>query len=157
MVDEQISAAFQALNWGKRGLAMDVGSDIGREIFFDMVARADLVVEGFRPGMLARLGIDYEAARKVNPRIIYVSITGFGQDGPRADRAGHDLNYIGYGGLLGLNGNESSGPLAPGAQIADVAGGAYMALVGALSALLARNNSGCGQHVDVAMLDGILP
>jgi len=157
IVAPDISAAFQALNMGKRSLAMDVNTAAGREVFFDLVKRADLVVEGFRPGMLRKLGINYETARAVNPRIIYVSITGFGQDGPYANLAGHDLNYIGFGGLLGLTGTAEGPPIAPGAQIADVAGGAYMAVIGSLSALLARDRTGTGQHVDVAMLDGILP
>lgn len=151
------SAAFEMLNRGKRGLALDVTVPEGRAVFMDLIKTADLVLEGFRPGVLAKAGIDYAEAQKVNERVIYVSITGYGQDGPYAQKAGHDLNYIGYAGILGATGKKETGPIPPGVQIGDVAGGGYMAVIGALSALQARQTSGRGQHVDISMLDGCIP
>ncbi len=151
------SAGYLAVNRAKKSLALDLQTPEGKAVFFDLVKTADLVVEGFRPGVLARAGLDYEQAKTVNPRIIYVSITGYGQNGPYAREAGHDLNYIGYAGILGATGKADSGPVPPAPQLADVAGGGYMSVIGALSALWARERNGKGQLVDVSMLDGVLP
>lgn len=150
------SAGYLAVNRSKRSLACDSRSDKGKELFFRLVATADLVVEQFRPGVLDKMGLGYEAALRYNPRIIYVSLTGYGQTGPYAAEAGHDLNYIGYAGILGVTGTAAT-PIIPGPQIADVAGGAYLAVIAAMSALWSREKSGEGQHVDVSMLDGVLP
>ncbi len=151
------SAGYLAVNRAKKSLALDLQTTEGKTVFFDLVKTADMVVEGFRPGVLEGAGLGYEQAKTVNPRIIYVSITGYGQDGPYAREAGHDLNYIGYAGILGATGTADSGPVPPAPQLADVAGGGYMSVIGALSALWARDRTGKGQHVDVSMLDGVLP
>jgi len=126
----------------------------GKAIFRRLVADADVVLEGFRPGVTARLGIDYESLRQLNPRIIYCSLSGYGQDGPYRDRVGHDINYLGYAGVLDLIGAAGRGPVIPGVQIADIGGGAMMAAIGILAAAIAREETGRGQFVDVAMLDG---
>jgi crotonobetainyl-CoA:carnitine CoA-transferase CaiB-like acyl-CoA transferase len=113
------------------------------------------VVESFRPGAMERLGLGYDALRERNPRLIYVSITGYGQDGPLASLVGHDINYMAMGGALDLNGTCGGPPLIPGIQIADLAGGALQAIVGVLLALAARAKTGRGQSVDVSMLAGV--
>ncbi len=153
----EISSAWLALNRSKRSLALDFKNEKGRQVFFDLVKTADIVIEGFRPGVLDKTGIGYESAKTHNSKIIYVSVTGYGQTGPRANDAGHDINYIGYTGALDLNGTEQTGPLMPGVQMADVAGGAYMAIIAILSALWSRDRTGEGQHIDIAMTDGVLP
>ena len=117
---------------------------------------ADVVLESFRPGVLDRLGVGYEAMRAVNPRIVYCAITGYGQDGPMRDRSGHDMNYLGLIGLLGLTGEADGPPVQAAGQIADLGGGALMAAFGILAALRERDRSGEGQFVDVSMADGAL-
>ena len=151
------SANYMAYNRSKRSVLLDYQTPDGRDQFLDLVKTADVVVEQFRPGHLDRLGIGYAAARAVNPRIIYVSVTGFGQTGPYAHLAGHDLNYIALAGVLDLTGDGNSGPTVPGVQLADIAGGSYMSVVATLSALYARERTGEGQHVDVSMTDAVLP
>lgn len=153
------SANYMAYNRSKRSVLLNYQTPEGRDQFLNLVKTADVVVEQFRPGHLDRLGIGYAAARAVNPRIIYVSVTGFGQTGPYAHLAGHDLNYIALAGVLGLTGdsNPDSGPTVPGVQLADIAGGSYMSVVGTLSALYARERTGEGQHVDVSMTDAVMP
>ncbi|MEE9912365.1 MAG: CoA transferase [Deltaproteobacteria bacterium] len=151
------SAGFIAVNRSKRSLSVNLKAKKGVDIFFALLKTADIVIEQFRPGVLTDLGIAYEAARRVKPDIIYVSITGYGQDGPYAREAGHDINFMGYAGILSATGTPQTGPVIPGPQLGDVAGGAYMSIIACLSALWAREKTGRGQHVDVAMLDGVLP
>lgn len=151
------SAGFVAVNRSKRSLALNLKTPKGVGIFFSLVKTADIVIEQFRPGVLDEMGIGYEQARQVKEDIIYVSITGYGQNGPYAQHAGHDINYIGYAGILSSAGSRETGPLLPGPQLADVAGGAYMSMIACLCALWAREKTGKGQHVDVAMLDSVLP
>ena len=152
------SANYLAFNRSKRSLALNYNTAEGQKKFFDLVETADVVVEQFRPGFLDKIGIGYEAARAVNPRIIYVSVTGYGQTGPYAHLAGHDLNYIAHAGVLGMTGdNPAQAPAVPGVQIADIAGGSYMSVIGTLAALQARTRTGVGQHVDVSMTDGAMP
>jgi crotonobetainyl-CoA:carnitine CoA-transferase CaiB-like acyl-CoA transferase len=141
-------AVFRATNRGKRSFALDLKSADGKAAFREMVANADVLLEGFRPGVMGRLGLDYPALRAVNERLIYVSLTGYGQTGPYAAMAGHDINYIALSGLLGVTG------AIPGAQIADLAGGSLQAVIGILLALMARHKTGRGQYVDVSMLEG---
>ena len=155
-VDGQ-SAGYLAVNAHKKSLGLKLRSEEGKTLFLDLAKKADVLVEGFRPGVMESAGLGYETLKDVNPRIIYLSITGYGQTGPYANEPGHDLNYIGYAGILGATGNQKTGIIAPGHQPADVAGGAYMALNACLSALYAREKTGVGQYVDVAMLDGVLP
>ncbi len=151
------SANYLAVNRNKRSLCFDFNAAEGREIFLRLVAAADVVIEQFRPGVLEKIGFGYDAAAAVNPHIIYVSLTGYGQTGPYAQKAGHDINYIGYAGLLGSTATAAGGVTLPGGQVADVAGGAYLSVMAVFSALFARQRSGEGQRVDVSMLDGTLP
>ena len=150
-------AGYIAVNRNKKSFVLDLRSDAGKELFFKLVEKADVVVEQYRPGVLVKMGLDYEKAKKVNPRIIYCSITGFGQTGPYADIPGHDLNYMGLAGISDIIGPKNGAPVVPGIQVADVAGGGLMSVIGILSALIARQTTGKGQHVDVSMFDGILP
>jgi crotonobetainyl-CoA:carnitine CoA-transferase CaiB-like acyl-CoA transferase len=149
------AAMFEMLNRGKQSLALNYRNQQGREIFLQLAANADLIVETFKPGSVDKWGIGYEAVKAVNPGIIYCSLSGYGQTGPYANRPGHDLNYIAIGGLLGLTGTPDSGPVPPGAQIADL-GGATFAALHILAALLQRAQTGEGQYIDVAMLDPVV-
>ncbi|HZS04984.1 MAG TPA: CaiB/BaiF CoA-transferase family protein [Blastocatellia bacterium] len=150
------SAYFFAVNRNKQSVGVDLKQQAGREIFLKLAATADIIVEGNRPGVMKRLGLDYETLRQANPRIIYCAITGYGQDGPYRDEAGHDINYIGIAGVLGLNGARGGPPLIPGVQIADLAGGSMQSVIGILLALAARERTGEGQVVDISMMDGAL-
>ena len=151
------SAGFVAVNRSKRSLALNLKTPKGVGLFLSLVKTADIVIEQFRPGVLDEMGIGYNQARQVKENIIYVSITGYGQYGPYAKDAGHDINYIGYAGILSSAGSRETGPLLPGPQLADVAGGAYMSMIACLCALWAREKTGKGQLVDVSMLDCVLP
>lgn len=150
------SAAYLSLNRSKRSLALDTGKEEGRQVFFGLVSTADLVVEQFRPGVLDKIGIGYEQAALFNPRIIYVSITGYGQNGPYRTKPGHDINYMALAGLLSQvkKGEEMA---VPGFQTADVAGGAYLSVMACMAGLWHRERTGKGQRIDVSMMDGILP
>ena len=151
------SANYLSFNRSKRSLALNYNKPEGRETFLKLVEKADVVVEQFRPGFLDKMGMGYEAAKAINPQIIYVSITGYGQTGPYAHLAGHDLNYTAYAGVLGITGNADDAPIVPGVQLADIAGGSYMSVIGTLAALQARTRTGQGQHVDVSMTDAVMP
>jgi alpha-methylacyl-CoA racemase len=148
---------YLAYNRSKKSMFLDYKSEEGRKIFFELVKTADVVVEQFRPNYLDKIGLGYEEAKKVNPKIIYVSVTGYGQTGPYSHLAGHDLNYIAHAGVLGITGEKDSSPTLPGVQMADIAGGSYMSVIATLSALHARTQSGKGQHVDVSMTDSVMP
>lgn len=150
------SALFLALNRNKRSIRIDLKNDDGREVLLALVREHDVVLESFRPGVLDRLGAGYEAMRAVNPKLVYCAITGYGQDGPLRDRPGHDMNYLGLVGLLGLTGERDGPPVQAAGQIADLGGGALMAAFGILAALREAERTGEGQVVDVAMADGAL-
>jgi alpha-methylacyl-CoA racemase len=150
------SALFLALNRGKRSIRVDLKNDRGREVLLRLVREADVLLESFRPGVLDRLGVGWERLRAENPALVYCAITGYGQEGPNRTRSGHDMNYLGLNGLLGLTGDEHGPPVQPAGQIADLGGGALMALVGILVALRERERSGEGQLVDCSMFDGSL-
>jgi crotonobetainyl-CoA:carnitine CoA-transferase CaiB-like acyl-CoA transferase len=151
------SALFIALNRGKRSLTINLKHDAGRALLLDLARRADVLIEGFRPGVLARLGLDYTTLRDVNPRLIICAISGYGQQGPLRGRVGHDLNYLGYAGALPLFAPRRGGtPIVPGLQIADLGGGALVAALGILAALLERQRTGVGEYLDIAMTDGVL-
>ncbi|MDO8209441.1 CaiB/BaiF CoA-transferase family protein [Conexibacter sp. CPCC 206217] len=154
--DSARSALFLALNRNKRSIRLDLKSAAGREVLLRLVRDADVLLESFRPGVLDRLGVGYERLREENAGLVYCAITGYGQDGPLRDRAGHDTNYLGLGGLLALTGERDGPPVQASAQIADVGGGALMGAVGILAALRERDRSGEGQLVDVSMTDGAL-
>jgi crotonobetainyl-CoA:carnitine CoA-transferase CaiB-like acyl-CoA transferase len=144
------------LNRGKRSLTLNLKSDEGKGIFRELAASADVVLEGFRPGVVRRLGVDCETLSAANPRLVYCSISGYGQDGPMRDVAGHDINYISYAGVLGACGRKGEPPTLPPVQIGDLFGGAMMALSGILMALLERERTGKGRAIDVSMTDGSL-
>jgi alpha-methylacyl-CoA racemase len=150
------SALFLALNRGKRSMRVNLKEERGREVLLRLVREYDVVLESFRPGVLDRLGVGWERLREENPRLVYCAITGYGQDGPYRDRSGHDMNYLGLVGLLGLTGEPDGPPVQPAGQIADIGGGALMAAFGILAALRERDRSGEGQLVDVSMSDGAL-
>lgn len=128
----------------------------GLRVFRKLVETADVVTESYRPGVVERLGVDYDTVRKLNRRIVYASITGFGQDGPYRDRVGHDINYISIGGLLGMTGKRGGTPAIPGTLIADFAAGGMTAAIGILAALTARGRTGEGQFVEVSMTDAVV-
>jgi crotonobetainyl-CoA:carnitine CoA-transferase CaiB-like acyl-CoA transferase len=148
---------FRQLNRNKRSLAVNLKTDEGREILKKLSAGADVLIEGFRPGVMAKLGLDYATLKKINPGLIYASITGYGQQGSYAQRAGHDLNYTALTGLLDLSAAEGTPPVMPAVQIADIAAGSLMALNGIMFALFQKEKSGEGTHVDIAMTRGQLP
>lgn len=149
------SHAFQQLNRNKKSISIDLKNPAGREVFLKLAHTADVILEQFRPDVVSRLGIGYETVTVINPRLVYCSLTGFGQDGPHRLRSGHDLNYIALAGVLGLTADQSGRPVIPGVQIADLAGG-MVAAFGILAALMARQHTGKGQYVDVSMFDVML-
>lgn len=151
-----LNAAFRMLNRGKRSLVLDLKKPQGREAFLRLVARYDVVVESFRPGVMQKLGLGYAALAEANPRIIVCAITGYGQDGPLAHRAGHDINYLARAGVLGLTGPEGGPPQIFGVQLADIAG-ALFGVQGILAALVARATTGKGRFVDVSMCEAAMP
>jgi crotonobetainyl-CoA:carnitine CoA-transferase CaiB-like acyl-CoA transferase len=150
------SALFLSLNRGKRSIRLNLKTAGGREVLLRLARDADVLLESFRPGVMDRLGVGYERLRAENPGLIYCAITGYGQDGPNRDRSGHDMNYLGLNGILGLTGDADGPPVQAAAQIADLGGGALMAAVGILTALRERERSGQGQLVDCSMFDGSL-
>ena len=147
---------FESINRNKRHMCLNLKTAEGKEIFFKLAEDSDVLIEGFRPGVVDRLGIDYDSLKKINPAIVYCSITGYGQSGPFRDRAGHDVNYLSSAGILDLIGPAAGPPSIPGIQIADIGGGSMQAVTGILLALLARQNSGRGQYIDISMTDGLL-
>lgn len=149
------SALYLSLNRNKKSLSLNLKTEEGKNIFLELMKTADMVVEQFRPGILDKMGMGYARAKEVNPKIIYVSITGYGQSGPYAQKAGHDLNYIAMSGVLANTGNKEK-PVIPGVQIADVSG-SYAAVNGCLAALFQREKTGEGQHVDISMSDSAMP
>ena len=151
------SVNFAMLNRGKKSIALDLKNPEQRAKLNPLLARADIIVEQFRPGVMQRLGLDYDSVAKVNPRIIYCSITGYGQTGPKRDAAGHDLNYIGDTGLLALSMGSKDQPVVPPALIADIAGGAYPAVMNIMLAVIERARTGKGRYLDIAMTDNIFP
>jgi crotonobetainyl-CoA:carnitine CoA-transferase CaiB-like acyl-CoA transferase len=147
---------LDTVNRNKEHMTLDLKTNKGKEIFFRLIEKADVMLEGFRPGVVDRLGVDYESVRGVNPKIIYCSITGYGQDGPFRNRVGHDANYLSYAGILNLIGEPDRPPSIPGIQIADIAAGGMNAAIGILLALLAREKTGGGQYIDISMTDGMV-
>lgn len=140
----------------KRSIALNLKVEAMREACIRLIKDADIVVEGFRPGVAKRLGLDYETLRKINPRLIYCSISGYGQSGPYKDMVGHDLNYISIGGVLGMVGQKDGPPTIPVNIIGDYAGGGLFGAFSILAAVISRNATGKGQYIDMAMSDGVL-
>jgi crotonobetainyl-CoA:carnitine CoA-transferase CaiB-like acyl-CoA transferase len=162
VADSAKSAMFLALNRNKRSIRIDLKAAAGRDVLLDLVRTHDVLLESFRPGVLERLGVGYQRLREVNPGLVYCAISGYGQDGPMRDRSGHDMNYLGLIGLLGLTGERDGPPVQSAGQIADIGGGAQMAAFAILAALRERDGgpgrpgSGEGQLLDVSMADGAL-
>ncbi len=155
-IAKEESGSFLLLNRNKRSLTLNLKAEEGRTIFRQLAREADVIVEGFRPGVMDRLNLGYDLLKAENPRLVYCAISGFGQDGPYALKTGHDLNYMGYAGAMPLFGNPTTGPIVPGLSIADVGGGSLMAAFGILTALASRGNTGKGQFVDISMTDGLV-
>jgi len=147
--------AFNALGRNKRSIGLNLKDEAARQVFYRLAEKADVVLEGFRPGVVKRLGVDYETVSAINPRIVYCSLSGYGQTGPYASLVGHDLNYISIGGALGINGWPGQPPAIPANIIADFAGGGLYAAFAILAAIIAREKTGRGQYVDMAMSDGV--
>src|SRR5262249_35474201 len=137
-------------------IALDLKDGGAREVFHTLARRADALVESFRPGVMAGLGIDYAAIAAINPRIVYASISGYGQSGPRAHLAGHDINYLGYAGVLDQTGAHGGPPVVSNLQIADLLGGAASAAIAILAALFSAQRTARGRYIDVAMADASL-
>jgi alpha-methylacyl-CoA racemase len=154
--DSAKSALFLALNRGKRSIRLNLKDEAGRAVLLKLVREHDVLIESFRPGVMDRLGVGYERLREENPGLVYCALTGYGQDGPYTARSGHDMNYLGLNGLLGLTGDPDGPPVQSAGQIADIGGGALTAAFGILAALREREQSGRGQLVDVSMFDGSL-
>jgi crotonobetainyl-CoA:carnitine CoA-transferase CaiB-like acyl-CoA transferase len=146
--------AYYAPDRNKRSIVLNLKSEAGREVFYRLSRHADVIVEGFRPGVAKRLGIDYETINKLNPKIIYCSLSGYGQDGPYRTFPGHDINYISMAGILDLIGSSEEPPAIPLNLIADFAGAALYGALGISIALVARNRTGEGQYIDMAYMDG---
>ena len=140
----------------KRHMTLNLKHPQAKDIFYRMARERDVILEGFRPGVTERLGIDYESIKKINEKMIYCSVTGYGQDGPYRNMVGHDVNYLSFGGVLGLNGEAGGDPVIPPIQVADMAAGGMNAALGIMAALIARQRTGRGQYIDISMLDGIV-
>ncbi len=146
---------FMTINRNKRSVAIDLKDPRGREVFLELAKTADVVVEGFKPGTVDRLGVGYEAVRSVRPDVIYCSLSGYGQTGPCQDRAGHDINYMGIGAALDLMTDPGVKPRIPGLFLGDLSGGLY-ATIGIIAAIVDRQQTGRGQQIDACMLDGLM-
>lgn len=149
------SLFFRLINRNKKSLRLDLKQPEGVAVFLRLAKDADMIFESFRPGVVDKLGIGYEAVRAINPRIVYCAITGYGQTGPWAQRAGHDINYIATAGLLDQTGAADGPPAIANLQIGDILGGALTSLLGALAAVIGAKNSGQGSHVDISMTDSV--
>ncbi len=148
---------FNDVYRNKQHMTLNLKNEVGKKIFFQLAADADIILEGFRPGVVQRLGVSYEDVCRVNPTIIYCSISGYGQNGPDSQRAGHDVNYLSRAGVLDCIGAVGEPPAIPAVQCADIAGGGMNAVVGILLALYEREKSGKGQYIDISMTDGVIP
>jgi crotonobetainyl-CoA:carnitine CoA-transferase CaiB-like acyl-CoA transferase len=147
---------FLAMNQNKKSMTLNLKTKEGKNVFYKLIEKYDVVLESFRPGVMDSLGVGYQELKKINPNVILCSISGYGQDGPYRERAGHDINYIGLGGILELTGLKNMPPTIPGVQIADIGGGGMMAAIAILAAVIHRAKTGEGQYLDVSMLDGVI-
>ncbi len=150
------AAAFNALNRNKKSIRINMKSDEGRKVFYKLVGDTDVVVEGFRPGAVKRMGADYETLKNINPRIVYCSLSGYGQDGPYNQYPGHDINYISIAGALNLIGRPDDRPAIPLNFIADFGGASMHGAIGILAALFVRERTGKGQYVDISYTDSVI-
>ena len=150
------SAIFLALNRNKKSIKLNLKIIEGKEIFYKLIQSYDIILESFRPGVIDRLGIGYQELKERNPRVILCSLSGYGQDGPYQGRSGHDINYIGLGGVLEITGVKNGDPVLPGVQIADIGGGGMMAAIAILAAAIHREKTGEGQFLDISMMDSVV-
>jgi alpha-methylacyl-CoA racemase len=151
-----MSAAFTHLGRGKRSMNLNLKDSRAVKIIHQLLATYDILIEQFRPGVMAKFGLDYASLKTMNPSLIYCSLTGYGQTGPFRDRAGHDINYLARSGIMSYSGKRESGPSLTGIQIADIASGSNNAIIGILAAVVCRSTTGKGQHIDISMTDGML-
>ena len=151
------SVEYTLLNRGKRSIELDLKAPGARQRLLPLIARADVLIEQFRPGVMARLGLGYEALKESNPGLIYCALTGYGQSGPKSGAAGHDLNYLAQTGLLRLGADASGNPVISPALVGDIGGGAYPVVINVLLALRQRETDGQGCYLDIAMCDHLLP
>ncbi|MFC1847861.1 CaiB/BaiF CoA transferase family protein [Chloroflexota bacterium] len=155
MMTDDTQAHYLGFNRNKKSIALNLKSDDGKEIFYRLVEKTDVLIEGNRPGTLKRREMDYETVKGLNPRLVYCSVTGYGQDGPYAQRPGHDINFVGVAGILGLSGSKQGPPcytVTP--MIAGVLGGTTQAAMAIMAALFARERTGRGQYIDASIVDG---
>jgi len=152
----ELSAGSAYLGRGKRSMTLNLKDPRGVRIVQQLITSYGILVEQFRPGVMANFGLDYSSLKEFNPFLIYCSLTGYGQTGPMTGRAGHDINYLSRSGLMSYSGRRETGPVLTGMQIADVASGSYNAVIGLLSAVIARQTTGKGQQVDISMTDGMV-
>lgn len=150
------SILFWGLNRNKKSIKLNLKSEDGKQVFLKLLQKYDIVLEGFRPGVMESLGLGYEKLKEANPAVIMCSISGYGQDGPYKLRAGHDINYTAIAGSLGLGGIAGGAPVMPALQIADIGGGGMMAAIGLLTAYISRLGTGEGQYIDISMMDGVV-
>ncbi len=153
---ENISAILAYLGRGKQSMTLNLKDPRAVKIVQQLLAEYDIVIEQFRPGVMGKFGLDYERLKGVNPALIYCSLTGYGQTGPLAHRAGHDINYLARSGLMAYSGHQDRGPVLTGMQIADIAAGSNNSVIGILAAVVHRQRTGEGQYIDVAMTDGVM-
>ncbi|HQG32920.1 MAG TPA: CaiB/BaiF CoA-transferase family protein [Deltaproteobacteria bacterium] len=151
-----LSFAVAYLGRGKRSITLNLKDKRAVRIVHQLIETYDILIEQFRPGVMAKFGLDYENLREINPALIYCSITGYGQDSPIRGRAGHDINYLARSGVMSYSGKDIAGPPLMGMQIADVASGSNNAMIGILAAVVSRTGTGRGQHVDISMTDGVI-
>lgn len=155
MMTDDTAAHYLGLNRNKKSIALNLKKEKGKDIFYRLVEKVDVLIENNRPGAMKRRGMDYETVRKINPQLIYCSVTGYGQDGPYAQRPGHDINFVGVAGILGLSGSKYVPPVyTVTPMIADVLGGTTQATMAIMAALIARTTTGRGQYIDVSSVDG---
>ena len=155
-LDEEKWAAYNPIDRNKKSISLDLKKEEARVIVYKLVETTDVVIEGFRPGVTERLGVDYETLKKINPRLIYCSESGYGHSGPYTDQVGHDINYIATAGVLSIIGTQNGGPIIPSNIIADYAGAGLHGVIGILLALMAREKTRKGQYVDITYLEGAL-
>ena len=151
-----MSAAYTYLGRGKRCMTLNLKDNRALQIIHRLIADYDIVIEQFRPGVMAKFSLDFENLKKINPSLIYCSLTGYGQEGSLHGRAGHDINYLARSGIMSYSGRKESGPSLTGIQIADIASGSNNAIIGILAAVIYRNKTGKGQHIDISMTDGMI-
>jgi len=152
----KVSAAHATLNRNKQSMAIDLKHGSAKDIIHKLLPEYDIVIEQFRPGVMQRLGLDFSSLQEIQPKLIYCSITGYGQTGPLKDRAGHDINYLALSGLASFSGREDTGPVLSGTQIADIAGGSHHGAMAIMAAVIQRSSTGKGQYLDISMSDAAM-